>query len=107
MVKDAIEAAIEGKLAAPAARWMARQTPTSAPTTWASGSIVLSVKVLPTTAGAKALYAQHPKASRGDQKFNGLGQESFQAKDGTLGRPQGPVRAHRGSEPAPAEAEQA
>jgi hypothetical protein len=83
MVKDSIEAAIEGKLSAPQqGGWQGNIYVCTYKV--GDGSIVLSVQVLPTTSGAKALYRSTIKASKVDQKFNGLGQESFQAKNATL-----------------------
>jgi hypothetical protein len=83
MVKDSIEAAIEGKLAAPQQGGWQGDTYVCTYNV-GDGSFVLSVKVLPTTAGAKTLYRSTIKAAKIDQKFNGLGQESFQAKNATL-----------------------
>lgn len=83
MVGDAIEASIEGKLAAPQQGGWQGDTYVCTYNV-GDGSIVLGVRVLATTTGAKALYRRTLKAATVDQKFNGLGQESFQAKNATI-----------------------
>ena len=83
MVRDAIEATINGPLAGKqVGAWQGTTYTCTYP--FGDGTLALRVQVLADKHAAKAAYGAVKKQSIIDQPFNGLGQAAFQAKDGTV-----------------------
>lgn len=83
MVREAVEAVIEQKLPTPQqGAWQGRTYTCTYEV--GDGSLALRVQVLRDNARAKAAYVAARHAASIDQTFHGLGQQAFQADDGTL-----------------------
>jgi hypothetical protein len=83
MVRDAVEAVADAPLALPQQGSWADRTYTCTYDV-GDGQLVLSVEVLRSRAGARARYREARAAADVDQRLHGIGQQAFQATDGTL-----------------------